>query len=72
MSGQILDATLVAVPKQRNTNTEKADLRAGRNSQRMAGQIRSLATNRTSPSIGSSGSSENGKQRLPQPVMARD
>jgi len=25
MSGQILDATLVAAPKQRNTNTEKAD-----------------------------------------------
>ncbi|MBM3099341.1 IS5 family transposase [Gluconobacter cerinus] len=30
MSGQILDATLVAAPKQRNTNGEKADLRAGR------------------------------------------
>ena len=30
MSGQILDATLVAAPKQRNTNAEKADLRAGR------------------------------------------
>lgn len=30
MSGQILNATLVAVPKQRNTNAEKADLRAGR------------------------------------------
>ncbi|WP_264779075.1 IS5 family transposase, partial [Gluconobacter sphaericus] len=30
MSGQILDATLVVVPKQRNTNGEKADLRAGR------------------------------------------
>ena len=30
MSGQILDATLVAAPKQRNTNTEKADIRAGR------------------------------------------
>jgi len=30
MSGQILDATLVAAPKQRNTNTEKADLREGR------------------------------------------
>ncbi|MBB3884200.1 hypothetical protein GGR01_003065 [Acetobacter oeni] len=29
MSGQILDATLVAAPKQRNTNGEKADLRAG-------------------------------------------
>ena len=28
MSGQILDTTLVAAPKQRNTNTEKADLRA--------------------------------------------
>ena len=28
MSGQILDATLVAAPKQRNTNAEKADLRA--------------------------------------------
>lgn len=26
---KILDATLVAVPKQRNTNAEKADLRAG-------------------------------------------
>ena len=30
MSGQILDATLLAAPKQRNTNAEKADLRAGR------------------------------------------
>ncbi|MBB3884991.1 IS5 family transposase [Acetobacter oeni] len=30
MSGQILDATLVAAPKQRNTNDEKADLRADR------------------------------------------
>lgn len=30
MSGQILDATLVAAPKQRNTNAEKADLRGGR------------------------------------------
>jgi hypothetical protein len=30
LSGQILDATLVAAPKQRrNTNAEKADLRAG-------------------------------------------
>ena len=29
MSGQILDATLVAAPKQRNTNGEKADLREG-------------------------------------------
>jgi len=30
ISGQILDATLVAAPRQRKTNTEKADLRAGR------------------------------------------
>jgi len=30
MSRQILDATLVAAPKQRNTNAEKADIRAGR------------------------------------------
>ncbi|KXV69344.1 IS5 family transposase [Acetobacter cerevisiae] len=30
MSGQILNATLVAAPKQRNTNAEKADIRAGR------------------------------------------
>ncbi len=30
MSGQILDATLVAAPKQRNTNAEKTDLREGR------------------------------------------
>ena len=30
MSGQILDATLVAAPKQRNTNAEKEDLREGR------------------------------------------
>ncbi|KXV03972.1 transposase, partial [Gluconobacter potus] len=30
MSGQILDATLVAASKQRNTNAEKADLREGR------------------------------------------
>ena len=30
MSGQILDATLVAAPKQRNTNAEKADLRVER------------------------------------------
>ncbi|MCW2264236.1 hypothetical protein M2305_000183 [Gluconobacter cerinus] len=30
MSGQILDATLVAAPKPRNTNTERVDLRAER------------------------------------------
>jgi IS5 family transposase len=30
MSGQILDATLVAAPKQRNTNAEKLALREGR------------------------------------------
>ena len=30
MSGQILDVTLVAAPKQRNANAEKADIRAGR------------------------------------------
>lgn len=30
MSGQILDATLMAAPKQRNTNAEKADIREGR------------------------------------------
>lgn len=30
LSGQILDATLVVAPKQRNTNREKADLREGR------------------------------------------
>ncbi|GBR47746.1 hypothetical protein GRO01_00190 [Gluconobacter roseus NBRC 3990] len=30
MSGQILDTTLVEAPKQRNTNDEKTDLRAGR------------------------------------------
>lgn len=30
MSGQIVDATLVAAPKQRNTETEKADIKAGR------------------------------------------
>ncbi|GBR55790.1 hypothetical protein GCM10007872_26550 [Gluconobacter sphaericus NBRC 12467] len=30
MSGQILDATLVAAPKQRNANAEKSDLRTGR------------------------------------------
>lgn len=30
MSGQILDATSVAAPKQRNTNDEKTDLREGR------------------------------------------
>ncbi|GLQ64293.1 hypothetical protein GCM10007867_31400 [Gluconobacter cerinus] len=30
MSGQILDAALVAAPEQRNTNTEKADFWAGR------------------------------------------
>ena len=29
MSGQILDATLAASPKERNTNVEKADLREG-------------------------------------------
>lgn len=29
MSGQILDATLVAAPKQRNTEAEKADIKAG-------------------------------------------
>ncbi|GBR21436.1 transposase [Komagataeibacter nataicola NRIC 0616] len=33
MSGQILDATLVAAPKERNINDEKTDLREGRVSQ---------------------------------------
>lgn len=30
MGGQIVDATVVAAPKQRNTEAEKADLKAGR------------------------------------------
>lgn len=30
MSGQIVDATLVAAPRQRNTNAEKAEIKAGR------------------------------------------
>ncbi len=30
MGGQIVDATLVAAPKQRNTDAEKADIKAGR------------------------------------------
>lgn len=30
MSGQIVDASLVAAPRQRNTNAEKADIKAGR------------------------------------------
>ena len=30
MSGQIVDATLVAAPRQRNTNEEKAEIKAGR------------------------------------------
>jgi len=30
MSGQIVDASLIAAPKQRNTDTEKADIKAGR------------------------------------------
>jgi len=33
ISGQILDVTLIAAPKQRNTNTGKANLREGRISQ---------------------------------------
>src|ERR1700760_184058 len=30
MSGQIVDASIVAAPKQRNTEAEKADIKAGR------------------------------------------
>lgn len=30
MSGQIVDASLVTAPRQRNTNAEKADIKAGR------------------------------------------
>lgn len=30
MSGQIVDASLIAAPKQRNTDAEKADIKAGR------------------------------------------
>ena len=30
MGGQIVDATIVAAPKQRNTEGEKADIKAGR------------------------------------------
>ena len=37
MSGQIVDATLVAAPKQRNTEAEKAAIKAGR-SRRLEGQ----------------------------------
>jgi len=38
MSGQILNATLVAAPKQRNTNAEKADLREDRIPSGLEGQ----------------------------------
>jgi hypothetical protein len=30
MSGQIVDASIVSAPKQRNTEAEKAEIRAGR------------------------------------------
>lgn len=30
MDGQIVDATVVAAPKQRNTDDDKADIKAGR------------------------------------------
>ena len=30
MGGQIVDATLVAAPKQRNSDSEKADIKAGK------------------------------------------
>src|SRR5690606_9107581 len=30
MGGQIVDATIVAAPKQRNTDAEKADIKAGK------------------------------------------
>ena len=30
MGGQIVDATIVAAPKQRNTHAEKADIKAGK------------------------------------------
>jgi len=43
MSGQILDATLVAAPKQRNTNAEKADMREGRIPSGLAGQASKLS-----------------------------
>ena len=33
MSGQIIDASLVSAPKQRNTDAEKKDVKEGRNSQ---------------------------------------
>lgn len=39
MSGQILDATLVAAPKQRNTNAEKTDMREGLVSQDKASKL---------------------------------
>lgn len=29
MGGQIVEATIVAAPKQRNTDVEKADIKAG-------------------------------------------
>ncbi|MET3583866.1 hypothetical protein ABID19_006932 [Mesorhizobium robiniae] len=30
MGGQIVDATIVAAPKQRNSDAEKADIKAGK------------------------------------------
>jgi hypothetical protein len=44
MSGRILDATLMTVPKQCNTNAEKADIRAGRIPQDWQGKSAKLST----------------------------
>jgi transposase len=38
MGGQIVDATIVAAPKQRNTDAEKADIKAGKVPDEWAGQ----------------------------------
>ena len=38
MAGQIVDATLVAAPRQRNSDGEKAEIKAGRIPQGLEGQ----------------------------------
>lgn len=46
MSGQIIDASIVAAPKQRNTDGEKRDIKAGRISPAMGGKASQAAPER--------------------------
>jgi transposase, IS5 family len=77
MGGQIVDATIVAAPKQRNTDAEKADIKAGKVPDAWKGKPAKLrqkdpsATRTTPLSIAGTASSAAGMSRARQPMTGR-